>query len=238
MLHLTTLGALSLEGDLGPVTGAALRRRPLALLALASTNPHGLSRDKALAHLWPESDTAHARNCLKQTLFALRRDIGQEIFLSGGCNLRIDPGKVVVDRWEFERAAERGRLLEAVDLYTGAFLDGFHVGGLVEFEWWVEAERARLANRYQVTLEALKGEAERAGDITGALRWWRRLAEHDTLSSRIALGLIRTLVAVGDRAEALRTAESHRQLLQEVFGVLPDTDEFLIVEQCRRDLAR
>ena len=75
---------------------------------------------------------------------------------------------VAVDRWEFERAVERGGLLEAVDSTTGAFLDGFHVGGLVEFEWWVEAERSRLANRYQVTLETLRREAERAGDMVGA----------------------------------------------------------------------
>jgi DNA-binding SARP family transcriptional activator len=238
MLHLITLGALSVESDLGPVAGAALRRRPLALLALASPSPYGLTRDKALAYLWPESDTAHARNCLKQTLFALRRDVGEELFLPGGCSLRIDPGMVEVDRWGFGRALERGTLREAVDVYTGAFLDGFHVGGLVEFERWVETERARLANRYQVTLEALKGEAERAGDMMGALRWWRRLAEHDPLSSRIALGLIRALVAVGDRAEAFRTAESHRRQLEEVFGELPDTDEFLIVEQLRRNLAR
>ena len=116
MLHLTTLGALSLESDLGSAVGAALRRRPLALLALASASPHGLTRDKALAHLWPESDSAHARNCLKQTLFALRRDVGQELFLPGAYSLRIDGSAVEVDRWLFERAVESGRLREAADL--------------------------------------------------------------------------------------------------------------------------
>jgi DNA-binding SARP family transcriptional activator len=238
MLHLTTLGALSLETDHGPSTGAALRRRPLALLALVSGGAHGLTRDKVVAYLWPESDTAHARNCLKQTLFALRRDVDPDLFLPGAFSLRIDPSMIEVDRWRFERAVECGRLREAVDMYGGAFLDGFHVGGLVEFERWVEAERTRLANRYQAALDALRGEAERAGDIIGALRWWRRLAEHDPLSSRIALGLIQALVAVGDQASAFRTAESHRRLLEEVFGVLPDTDEFLIVEQFRRELAK
>lgn len=188
MLHLTTLGALSLESDLGSAVGAALRRWPLALLALASASPHGLTRDKALAHLWPESDSAHARNCLKQTLFALRRDVGQELFLPGAYSLRIDGSAVEVDRWLFERAVESGRLREAADLYGGAFLDGFHVGRLLEFERWVEAERTRLANRYQVTLETLRAEAEKRGDVIEAVRWWRRLAEHDPLSSRIALG--------------------------------------------------
>lgn len=72
MLHLTTLGGLALEHDDGPFVGVAVRRRPLALLAFAAANMHGTTRDKILAYFWPESDLAHARNCLKQTVFALR----------------------------------------------------------------------------------------------------------------------------------------------------------------------
>jgi DNA-binding SARP family transcriptional activator len=237
MLHLTTLGALSLESDQQPVAGAALRRRSLALLALIAAGPHGVTRDKVLAYLWPESDTPRARNNLKQTLFSLRRDLGQELFLPGACTLRLDPRLVQVDRWQFEHELERGALRVAVESYGGAFLDGFHVGELVEFERWVEAERSRLANRYQAALEELAREADKAGDHVGALRWWHRLVEHDPLSSRIALRLIRALMAAGDGAEALRYAEAHRRLLQEVFGALPDTDEYLIVQQVWRDLA-
>ena len=231
MLHLTMLGGLSLESDNKIVDGGALRRRSLALLALVASKPHGLTRDKILAYLWPESDTARARNCLKQTLFLLRQGTGQELFLPGTFNLRLDRSLIEADRWKFEDAMDRGALREAVEEYGGAFLDGFHVGELVEFERWVEAEGSRLANRYRAALETLVAQAERAGDTAGALRCWRRLAEHDPLSSRIALGMIRALVAVGDRGGAVKHAESHRQLLQRVFGSLPDTDEYLIIEQ-------
>jgi hypothetical protein len=45
---------------------------PLALLALvAGHGDQGVSRDKLLAYLWPESDEARARNSLKQVLFGL-----------------------------------------------------------------------------------------------------------------------------------------------------------------------
>src|SRR5215216_6853824 len=117
MLHLTMLGGLSLESDNGFVAGGALRRRPLALLALVASKPHGLTRDKVLAYLWPESDTARARNCLKQTLFLLRRDTGQELFLPGTFNIRLDPRAVEVDRWKFEHAMDRGALRDAVEEY-------------------------------------------------------------------------------------------------------------------------
>jgi DNA-binding SARP family transcriptional activator len=234
MLRLSMLGTLSMESDHGPLEGVARRRRPLALLAfIAASGSHGVSRDKVLAYLWPESDTGHARNCLKQTLFALRRDLDHQLFLPGTSTLRLDPQRLAVDRWEFERALDSRARREAVDAYRGPFLDGFHLEGLVGFERWVETERTRLARRYQVALETLAVEAERAGDWVWAVEWWRRLAEHDPLSSHINLGMMRALVRSGDRAEALRCAELHERLLHEELGVLPDTGEREFVAHLR-----
>jgi DNA-binding SARP family transcriptional activator len=238
MLHLTMLGGLGLESGHGLLAGAALRHRPLAILALAAAStPGGVSRDKVLAYLWPESDGAHSHNCLRQTLFAIRRDLGHELFLPGSSTLRLDPGVLAVDRWEFEQALARRACSEAVDAYHGPFLDGFHVAGLAEFERWTERERDRLAHRYQGALEALVAEADSAGDWVGAVEWWSRLTALDPLSSRFALGLMRALVRAGDCAEALRHAAIHERLLREELEVVPDTGERVFVERLRRSYA-
>ena len=232
-----TLGSLALERDQRPLAGAALRRRPLALLAFVAASPHGVSRDKVLAYLWPESDTKHARNCLRQTLFALRRSLGQELFLPGPSALRLDPELLTADCWDFEHALERRACLEGVEVYRGPFLDGFYLEGHPEFERWVEAERAWLAGRYQAALETLVAQSERAGDTAGTLEWWWRLAKHNPLSSRIAIGLMRTLVATGDHPEALRRAEIHERLLREELDTRPDTGERVFVAQLRQRAA-
>jgi DNA-binding SARP family transcriptional activator len=233
MLHLTMLGGLALEGDQGLLTRAAARPRSLAILALiASAGSHGMSRDKVMSYLWPESDTGHARNCLKQTLFALRHHLQCDL-VAGVSVLRLAPGAVEVDCWEFEHALERRALRVAVDLYGGPFLDGFYLEGLVGFEHWVEAERARLSHRYEAALEALVAHAESAGDHVGAVEWWQRLAEHDPFSSRIAVGLMEALVEVGDRAGALRYAQRHERLLREELDALPDTGERRFIQQLR-----
>jgi DNA-binding SARP family transcriptional activator len=238
MLRLTMLGTLALQSSHGPLAGAALRHRPLAILALAATfAPCGVSRDKVVASLWPESDRKHSHNCLRQTLFAIRRDLGHELFLPGPSTLRLDPGVLAVDCWEFERALARRAYREAVDAYRGPFLDGFYVSGLAEFERWTECERDRLAHRYQGALEALVAEAEGGGDWGGAVEWWSRLIELDPLSSRIALGLMRALVAAGDCAEALRRAAVHERLLRVELEILPDTGERVFVERLRRRYA-
>jgi DNA-binding SARP family transcriptional activator len=192
-----------------------------------------MSRDKVMSYLWPESDTGHARNCLKQTLFALRHHLQHDLVAPGVSVLRLAPGAVDVDCWEFEHALERRALRVAVDLYGGPFLDGFYLEGVVGFEYWVEAERARLAHRYKAALEALVAHAESAGDRVGAVEWWQRLAEHDPFSSRIAVGLMEALVEVGDRAGALRYAQRHERLLREELDAFPDTGERLFIQQLR-----
>src|SRR5216117_3360961 len=81
-LRLRTLGGLAVERNppLGP--GAAAQRRPLALLALlAAASERGVSRDKLLACLWPESSQEKARHLLTQTLYALRRDLHARVQL-------------------------------------------------------------------------------------------------------------------------------------------------------------
>src|SRR6188472_3438789 len=71
MLRLNTFGGLTLTRGTEDLTGAATQRRRLALLVLlAVAGPVGMSRDKLLAYLWPESDVERARHVLNQLLYA------------------------------------------------------------------------------------------------------------------------------------------------------------------------
>ena len=62
VLRLRTFGGLELVADGDHLAGAALQPRRLAVLAaLAVAGPHGLSRDKLLGLLWPETSEARGR---------------------------------------------------------------------------------------------------------------------------------------------------------------------------------
>jgi DNA-binding SARP family transcriptional activator len=231
-LRLQTLGGHAIWLGSTPLTGTATRRRLVAFLALvAAHGAAGVSRDKLLAYLWPESDTAHARNSLKQVLFWARRLLkAHPVVLATGDVLRLDPAMIHVDTWEFEAAFDRGAYEEAVAIYRGAYLDGFHLGGLAEFEEWSEAERARLARRYIEALEALALRAERAGDAQSAVGWWRRLVEADPLSSSWALGMMRAMVASGDPTGALEQFQTHSELVRAELDCPPAKELLALAE--------
>ena len=143
--RLRVLGRLALEVR----EGAATRPRSLALLAiLAAAGEAGVPRDKLLLYLWPESNTRRARNSLHQTLYAIRRHLGEDAVQVGTPNLQLNPACFTSDLWEFLAALDRGSVEEAIALYDGPFLEGFVLPDLPEFDHWVEEQRGRIARRY------------------------------------------------------------------------------------------
>ena len=223
MLQLRTFGGLSIEANGAPLSGAAVQRKTLALLSLlAAAGKNGLSRDKLVAYLWPESDAEHGRSLLKQACYALRRDLhAPELFL-GATELRFNPDVITSEVQKFEDALERGDRERAVSVYAGPFLDGFYLNGEGDFERWAEVERARFKQRAGEALETLATEAGSRGDTKAAVECWRRLAALDPLSSRVAVGLMKALVTAGDRGEALQYARIHETLLRNELDAAPD----------------
>lgn len=232
--RLTVFGGLTLSESAGPLGPAAERRRPLALLALlAGGGERGVSRERLLVYLWPESDTRRARNALNQTLYAMRRDLGAEQIATGGATLVLDRTLLGCDLWDFEEALAAGDLAAAVAAYGGPFLDGFALPGLIEFERWAEDERARHAAAYRAALGRLAAAAEGDGDRAGALRWWRRFAAAAPLSAAAACGVMRALAATGDRGAALEHARLHAAVVRSELGADPDPSVAALAERIR-----
>jgi serine/threonine-protein kinase len=234
MLHLKTFGGLSVEIDGIPATGSAQQRKTLGLLALLAAAGHrGLSRDKLIASLWPETDAEHGRGLLKQACYALRRDLHTPELFLGSIQLRLNPAVISSDVASFASALEENDPAGAVSCYTAPFLDGFYLNGGEEFENWAETERARLAGQCRAALEVLAAEATSRGEHRVAADWWRRVLELDPLSSHAALGLMTALDSAGERAEALRRGEAYGELARSELGDGPPAELSEWIEQHR-----
>jgi DNA-binding SARP family transcriptional activator/TolB-like protein len=216
------LGGLSFENAVSS-HGAAAHRRPLALLALvAVAGRKGLSRDKIIALLWPESDADHGRNSLSQAISFLRRELGADDILLGTTELRVNTSVLACDVIEFEEHIAAGDFDGATALYTGAFLDGVFLRNAADFERWVDRERARLEQMQGDALEHQAARATASGDHVSAVRRWRQRANLAPSDSRAALRLMESLVASGDPAGALEHYRTHQALLRDELGIEPD----------------
>ena len=236
MYTLRLLGTASIEESQGlVVTGRATQGRRLALLALlALARGRSLSRDKLATLLWPEASHHRARPQLSDTLYKLRHALSEEVVRSSGDELVLNPETVTSDVAHFEEMIREGRLADAVALYRGPLLDGFHIDS-VEFEMWLDGERSELGRQYARTLDALAEAAEARGDADAALGWWQRRAAHEPHNGRVALRLMQAHDAAGDRAGALQHLRIHAALLREEFDAEPDAELVAFAERLRRE---
>ena len=236
MLRLRTFGGLSIEGDSLPLKGAAGQRKPLALLALlAGSGNQGISKDRLTSLLWPESSADQASNLLRQRLFHLRRDLNAPELVTGTVQLRLNPDVISSDATDFESALDRADLNTAATLYSGPFLDGFHMADSHEFERWSSERREYFAQSADKALQRLAENAAIRGNSDEAVEWWRRRALLQPLDSRIAAGFIKSLAAAGDSASALRHAQLYEARLADELGVPLDAELSRLVEQLRSD---
>ncbi len=218
---LRLLGGVLLTGPSGPVSGRAAQPRRLALLALLATFPDGLSRERIAAYLWLETSPDKARHLVADSLYVLRKELGETSVRSEGDLLRLDRSVVQTDVALVEEAWREERPDRVVELYRGPFLEGLAVGGAPEFEKWTDGERRRLAALYGEALERLARGAERRGEWRQAVRWWRELASHDPYDSAVAAALAEALRARGNRAAALRHLTRHRDRLRDELDIEP-----------------
>ena len=238
-IELRTLGRVSLRvKDESQVDDVVHQPKRLALLVyLAAAEPRGFHRrDSLLALFWPDLSEKRARNALNKTVHFLRSHLGAGVVLSrGSVDLGLDPEAVWCDAVAFEEALRDGRTGDAVELYGGPFLDGFHVSEAAEFEHWMDRQREHVELRYAGALEELAERAAARGDREASVELWRRLVDHDPSSSRAVAGLMGALESIGERVAALQQAEHHAALLREEFDAEPDVEVEAIAERLRQE---
>lgn len=228
MTSIQLLGGAIIRSDGAPLTGPPAQRHRLALLALlAASWPQAVSRDRAMALLWPEAEPERARRLLNLAVHVLRRAIGEGVIRTVGDGLLFEPAGVHCDLL----ALRDDRDGEVAMMHTGAFLEGLHLPDAPEFHYWLDERRAELARELEAALSARAARQRDAGDIEGVVATCRRLAAADPFSGSHARALMHALAAAGDRAGALRHAGEHERRLRAELDLAVDAETCALVQQ-------
>ena len=238
MFRLRTLGPVELEGASGPQADAVTRgpKRLALLVYLAVDRPRGFKRRDALAALfWPELDQQRARHALRNTLHELRKTLDDGALSSRGSEeVGLPAGALWCDLVAFDEMLAAGHREEALALYRGPFLDGFHVPGVApEFEHWVNRERDRLTVCHAAASEGLAEDCEARDDFRASAEHWRVLSADHPWDGRVMLRLMLALEAAGDRAQAIRRADAYSVLVREELGADADPEVTALAARLR-----
>lgn len=179
-------------------------------------------RDTLLATFWPELDTERARNALNQALYRLRESVGRGAIPSrGNQEVGVSRAALTCDAIEFEEAVEDGRLDDALALYRGPFLDGFHLSGVPQFERWTDSRREQLRQAAHRCARDLGERRAAEGAVLEAVRSLERAIEIAPTREGPIRRLMELLRESGDRAAGLRAYRRFERRLQEDFDLEP-----------------
>src|SRR5256714_435183 len=150
-LRLELLGDLQIRAANGTLATISAKKAQALLAYLAVKPAQRVSREKIAALLWSSTGPDQARQSLRQTLSMLRKELttilgDPRALIDENDLLGVDETLVACDVAEFESLTASGSesaLARAVELYRGAFLDGFYLNE-ERFDQWVIAERHRL----------------------------------------------------------------------------------------------
>jgi DNA-binding SARP family transcriptional activator/TolB-like protein/Flp pilus assembly protein TadD len=226
MIELRTLGSVSVRASRHPgadnVLAQPKRFALLAYLAIAAPGSF-VRKDVLLSLFWPDADQQRGRNVLRQTVFLLRKSLGADVIIGRGDEeLGVNADVVVTDVARFEAALAAGQYDEALELYRGDFLHGFHVPDAApELDEWIQSKSRRmqlLATR-AAWLKAV--EAETAGNPDAAALAAHRALQLDPLNEKRVADVMQMLARGGDRIAALNAYGTYAQRAEQDLGVEP-----------------
>ena len=222
MAQLSVFGGVDLREDGDRLDAVLAQSKPTALLTyLAAARPHGFhSRDTLVALLWPDVDDRRARRSLRKALHFLRKHLGKSVVLSRGDDVGLSAA-LTCDAAMFDAAVAAGRGREALDLYRGEFLKGFHVSSAPVFERWQDSESRRYREAAARLAWSLAEGAEASDSPLEAVRLARRANAIEPLDETGIRRLMELLARHGDRAGALRVYEMAEARIAAEVGVEP-----------------
>src|SRR5438105_9128625 len=234
MITVQLLGGACLRSGDAPLSGPPAQRHRIALLALIVASwPQPLSRDRAMAMLWPEKDVASARRLLNLAVHVLRTALGEDSIASTGDGLLLNPSRVNCDLHELRAAIESDASDRVAHLYTAPLLDGFHLDDSTEFGFWLDERRSELSHAYIAALLALADRQQESGDVHGRVRTCLRLVVAYPHSGAYAQSIMRALDDSGDTLGAVHHASEHARRRRMDLDLDPDPQVVALAEQLR-----
>lgn len=231
-IRIRALGGFVVERDGEPMRyGRKSPRRVLELLQfVVARGGRRVDAAQAAAALWPDADGDEAHAALKTLVHRLRQTFGGDWLQVREGALCLDEETVWLDTLALEHLAARidalpmeGAGNALLDRLRGQLLAIYRgpLFGDAQMPPWAEAQRQRLHRQWLRTVLALASGMEACGLGDAARGLLSRALDQDSAAEELHQRLIRSHVARGDAAQALRAFEHCRAALWGLLGIEP-----------------
>lgn len=175
--------------------------KPLAVLTYLTCHPEGVRRSELASIFWPESPRQRARASVRQALWTLRRQLGEDLF-NDDDPVVLTEGLVETDLQVFDQALKAGDAQTALELWEAAPFRHFHLPGCPQWEEWTDGVRMDLERRFgSFLLEKSRGALGQSRP-SDALKWLNAAVEVEPHRGDTRRILVETLLELRHFGEA------------------------------------
>ncbi|MFZ0546947.1 MAG: BTAD domain-containing putative transcriptional regulator [Candidatus Promineifilaceae bacterium] len=246
LLAFKLLGGLSIKLNGEPLSNLASRKAEALLVYLACERQEH-SRESLATFLWDDRPLSRSLGNLSVLLTSLRKEVEPFVHLGRNALSFNLESNYFLDSQVFEEKINQARkrqsgqplrtaaaqLTQALELYQGSFLAGFHIREARDFEEWVLLEQERLQ---RLAIDGLADLVDfhllRNQTQEGIAQAARQLAL-DPLRESAHRQMMQLLMLDGQRNAALAQFETCRQILEDELGVEPAEATTELYEQIR-----
>jgi TolB-like protein/DNA-binding SARP family transcriptional activator len=226
LMQLHLLGTMHVRGAAGEVPLAARKARAL-LVYLALRRGAPTSRETIAGLLWADRSEDQARASLRQTLSALRKELGNDaarLLTTTQDNVSLSREGIWVDVDVVELAARDSTaegLEFAASLFRGDLLEGLSLNEPA-FDQWLTAERERVRSLMLRVWTELVSSLEHSGRIEDAITHCARALALDPLQEKMHRLMMGLYLKQERHDAALAQFEQCRRTLSDQLHVMPE----------------
>ena len=234
---LTLFGSIDLRGPSADLEAVLVNNKAIGALAYLAVPSVGrfVRRDILTALLWPDLDQARARAALRKTLHLVRHALDVRVLLSRGDEeVALSADFVWCDAAAFTAAADAGFLLQALQLFRGDLMPGFHLPDCAEFDRWLEEERRDARERAAAAAWALAKLFETTDQYSDAVGMARRAVRFSWSDERALRRALLMLERLGDRAGAVHLYEEFARRLKAELETEPSRETAELAARLKR----
>ncbi|GAB4188667.1 MAG: BTAD domain-containing putative transcriptional regulator [Roseiflexaceae bacterium] len=225
VLQLRLFGGAHIAIDGSPVPAMATRKAEALLIYLAC-NPQPHQRETLADLLWDDQTPERAAGNLRLALNYLRKHCDPFVETTRHAIAIRRTARRWLDVDAFAQLLAQPRdpaaLAQALDLYRGDFLQGFHLRDASGFSEWHVAQAEHWRQQATTALHALAEQAAARSRYAEGIVWGQRLLKLDPLDEAAHRLVMLLHARNGQRTAAARQYAACKRLLQRELGIDPE----------------
>lgn len=207
------------------------------------------SRETLAGFLWPEHKEEKALASLRNTVWSLKQTLGEGWIVTERDSLSLwDDVDLWLDVAYFKQLAAIpiahhaqhapdicadcfGSLQEAIELYRGEFMAGFHLPDSPKYDEWQSFENAKLQHDFDTALHQAGQYLSLRGQFEPAIQFAKRRVVQNPLNEQAHQDLIQAYAGTGQRALAIRQYQECVRILRDELDIAPSKETTALFER-------